>query len=224
MAILLLEDNGRLAALVSDCLQSADYKVDCVRSISDFYAYKASFHSELYLMDLGLPDGDGLLVIKDIRSKGDFTPVLVITARADISDRVCGLRYGADDYLVKPFHQLELVARVKAVLRRPPLLSPQHICVGNVSMDVSTGEITCHGQPAHIRRSERRLLSLLLRRVGRLLSRRAIEDELITIDRDVTSNAVEKTVSRLRAALARDDAGLEIATIKGEGYILKERR
>lgn len=223
MRIVLVEDNVRIGNLVSDYLSSAGFAVDHAKSMSEFRAIRTTAAHTLYIVDLGLPDGDGTQIIKEVRESGGGTLILVTTARAGIRDRVHGLNCGADDYLVKPFHHEELLARVRALLRRSPILAPQQIRAGNIVLDCSSGEISCKGRMAVMRPSERRLLALLLQRTGRPVPRLAIENELISLDREVTPNAVEKVISRLRSALSLHEAGIEIKTLKGLGYILEER-
>ena len=140
MRLLLVEDSARLRELLSESLRGADYPLDVVGTARDFSAAIASAEYDLLIIDLGLPDGDGLALIRELREAGNTTPVLVITARAAVDDRVAGLDSGADDYLVKPFNHTELLARVRALLRRPRALREPIVQVGNVAYNEKTGE------------------------------------------------------------------------------------
>ena len=133
MRLLLVEDSARLSELLSESLRGADYPLDVAGTARDFRAAIASAEYDLLIIDLGVPDGDGLTLIRELREAGNTTPVLVITARAAVDDRVAGLDSGADDYLVKPFNHTELLARVRALLRRPRALREPIVQVGNVA-------------------------------------------------------------------------------------------
>jgi DNA-binding response OmpR family regulator len=146
----------------------------------------------------------------------------VITARTAIDERVNGLDSGADDYLVKPFHQAELLARVRALLRRPREISSQLMKAGALVVDETTGEVHVDGEAVELRPRERRLLGVLLRRVGRTVPKSAIEVALSEFDRDVSATAIEVLVCRLRKALSQMPTGVAIETVRGIGYALKE--
>jgi DNA-binding response OmpR family regulator len=175
---------------------------------------------DLIIVDLGLPDGDGLAAIRGLRSSGHSMPILIITARGSIEDRVIGLDSGADDYLIKPFNHAELVARVRALLRRPSELQGPVLKFGRVEFDEARGEVSCSGKPIEVRLSERRLLAVLMRRSGKLVPKSTIEDALSQIGRELTANAVEVLVSRLRKALIESDTGVTIEAVRGAGYRL----
>src|SRR5689334_12439038 len=140
MRMLLLEDNARLRAVVGDSLRRNEYLVDAVGTAAAFRSAVAVVRYDLFIVDLGLPDGDGLTLIRELRSAGCEAPILVITAQAAIDARVSGLEGGADDYLVKPFHQAELLARIRALLRRPQSMRAQVMQAGFLSVDAETGE------------------------------------------------------------------------------------
>ena len=146
MRLLLVEDSARLRELLSESLRGADYPLDVAGTARDFRAAIASAEYDLLIIDLGLPDGDGLTLIRELREAENTTPVLVITARAAVDDRVAGLDSGADDYLVKPFNHTELLARVRALLRRPRALREPIVQVGNVAYNEKTGEIHADGK------------------------------------------------------------------------------
>jgi two-component system OmpR family response regulator len=181
-----------------------------------------SFSYDLYVLDLGLPDGDGNDILRQLRAAKQTAPIIITSARAQISERVSGLDCGADDYLVKPFHYSEFLARIRALLRRPARLAPTHLTVGNLVLDCANGDVSCEGQRVNLRPSERRLLSLLMRWPGRLVSRESIDNALLSIDHEVTPNAIDKAISRLRESLSRMPVGIWIRTINGLGYMLEE--
>ena len=222
MRILLIEDNVRVGSLLREHLNDAGYTVDLAMSVSEFEAMAKAFSYALYVLDLCLPDGDGKQIISLLRAAKRTAPIIITSARAQVSDRVSTLNCGADDYLVKPFHHSELLARIRALLRRSSHEASQYVRTGNLVLDCANGEVTCQGQRISIRASERRLLTLLMLRAAQLVPRHAIENVLESNGYDVTPNAVEKMVSRLRATLWEEQAGIQIKTIRGLGYMLED--
>ena len=220
MRLLLVEDSLRLQELLADPLRRAGYGLDAVGTVAELLNSVAVVQYDLIIVDLGLPDGDGLSAIRSLRSMGHSTPILIITARGSIEDRVVGLDSGADDYLIKPFKHAELLARVRALLRRPSELQGPVFRYGEVELDEARGEITCSGKPIELRLSERRLLAMLLRRSGSVVPKSTIEDALLD-GRELSANAVEVLVSRLRKALGEGSAGVTIETVRGIGYRLR---
>jgi len=220
MRLLLVEDSARLRELLSESLRGADYPLDIVGTASEFRAAIGLTDYDLLIVDLGLPDGDGLALIRQAREAGSTTPVLVITARATVDDRVAGLDGGADDYLVKPFNHTELLARVRALLRRPRALREPTLQVGNLVYSERTGEILVEGKLLDLRPSERRLLALLIGRAGRVVPKADIEEGLSGSGRELSPNAVETVISRLRKATDEGRAGIVIETVRGIGYML----
>ena len=224
MRLLLVEDNARLSELLSEVLRDAGYGVDCVATTAQFRSAVKSIAYDLCVVDLGLPDGVGLDVIRDLRGERVNLPILVVTARAAIDDRVAGLDSGADDYLSKPFNNVELLARVRALLRRPSELAEAVLRVGDTELNAATGEIRCGGQRIDLRLSERRLLAVLMRRHGSIVPKARIEEALSQFGRDLSPNAIEALVSRLRRALVEARSAVHIETVRGVGYILEEKR
>jgi DNA-binding response OmpR family regulator len=222
MRLLLVEDNRRLSALLADSLNRAGYGVDVVGTVAELLRSVASVPYDLSIVDLGLPDGDGLMAIRDLRNMGHGMPILVITARGSIEDRVNGLDIGADDYLIKPFNHAELLARVRALLRRPMELHGPILWKGNLELDESRGLARYAGKQVNLRLSERRLLALLMRRADGFVSKAAIEVALSECGREMSSNAVEALVSRTRKALTEAGAAIVIDTLRGVGYQLRE--
>jgi DNA-binding response OmpR family regulator len=172
------------------------------------------------VLDLGLPDQDGLEVLKKWRDDGDETPVLVLTARDAVEDRVKGLNAGADDYMLKPFAMEELVARVRALLRRPGGVLGTVLEEGNIELDTTAREVRVAQKTISISRREMEVLEQLLRRKGRLVPKDVLEDKIYGFDEEVSSNSVEVHVSRLRKRLTSSGASVVVHTIRGVGYML----
>ena len=169
--------------------------------------------------DLGLPDQDGLVLLKQLRAAGNTLPILVLTARGGVEDRVRGLDAGADDYLVKPFAQEELQARIRVLLRRPGGLLGQALELGRLRLDTVSREVTIGGVPQSLPPREMTVLEILLRRAGRVVPKTLLEDHLFGLSADVSSNAIEVYVHRLRKQLTESQAGVDIHTIRGIGYL-----
>jgi two-component system response regulator TctD len=222
MRLLLLEDSARLRDLLGETLREAGYSLDIVANANAFQKAIDDVRYDLVVIDLGLPDGDGLEIIRMLRSAGVSLPILVITARASVQDRIAGLDVGADDYLVKPFNHSELLARVRALLRRPAKLTGPEFRIGRLSFREVTGEVLCEEAPLRLRPSEVRLFSLLLREAGSVISKAVIEQTLSEFGKEITPNAIEVLVSRLRKALNEANTGVSLVTIRGFGYVLKE--
>jgi DNA-binding response OmpR family regulator len=177
---------------------------------------------EAILLDLRLPDGDGLTLLKSLRSRGNKTPVIVLTARDAVADRVRGLNAGADDYLIKPFAIEELVARINSILRRPNENLELRLRLANLEFDTAHREALVGGQPLTLPRRELGLLELLLRRAGRVVTRDALQDALYGEGDEIESNAVDANLSRLRKRLLEAGAQIRIRAVRGVGYLVQE--
>ena len=223
MRLLLVEDNDRLAQFVVKGLSDAGFIVDRVGRLEEAGAAVATASFDAIVLDLGMPDGDGGEWLKQRRAAGAKVPVLVLTARAGTSDKVKGLNSGADDYLAKPFEMAELAARLKALLRRPGGALGLTLELGRLSFDSVHREASVVGRPLALSRSELTLLELLLRRAGRVVARRMLEEGLYGFDDEVGPNSLEAHVSRLRKKLDAADAGIQIHTLRGIGYLAGER-
>jgi two-component system, OmpR family, response regulator QseB len=221
MRILLLEDNERLGQLVCEHLSQSRYVVDVSTCIADFRACAEYAHYDLYIFDLGLPDGDALQLIRDLRHGRCRVPILITSGRGQVNDRIAGLDVGADDYLVKPYNCNELIARVRALLRRPHLIERRLVTVGSLGLDNQTGDIHFDGELLDLPASERRLLALLMKRRNQLVPKPVIENLLTKVAAPSTPNAIEKLVSRLRRRI-NASMGVEVKTIRGDGYRLVE--
>jgi DNA-binding response OmpR family regulator len=222
MRLLLVEDSERLQELLSESLKNAGYMLDVVATVAELFNSVAAATYDLLIIDLGLPDGDGLGAIRSLRATGVSLPILIITARGTVDDRIAGLDSGADDYLTKPFNHAELMARVRALLRRPSELQGPVLRRGKTEFDQAKDEVRCAGNPIQLRLSERRLLAALMRRSGAVVAKSAIEGTLSQFSRELSPNAVEALVSRLRRALSETDSGIAIETVRGVGYRLVE--
>ncbi len=220
MRLLLVEDNPRLAGLIRDGLQGQGFAVDWCGTIAGTEAALQVNDYDLLLLDLGLPDGDGLELLRHVRRRKDTTPILILTARGGLDDRVNGLDAGADDYLVKPFQIPELAARCRALMRRPGAALGTILACGNVMLDTAERSITIATTPVEAPPREVDLLEHLLRRAGHVVAKAALENSLYAMDAEVTPNALEAVVSRLRKRLAAAGADVTIRTVHGVGYAL----
>lgn len=221
MKILLAEDTQDLAEAVATLLARAGHAVSVTSDGEDAAQLLVRERFDLVILDLNLPGMDGARLLKDLRARRDRTPVLVITARSAIDDRISILDLGADDYLVKPFDLRELEARTRALLRRPMGMSANAQVYGNVSFDAGSRQIVVDGRHVDLSRRELRLLEILLGQIGRTVRKERLIDQLFGPDDDVAPNAVELYVSRLRKKLAASD--IDIATLRGEGYVARLR-
>ncbi|MDF2620568.1 MAG: two component transcriptional regulator, winged helix family [Xanthobacteraceae bacterium] len=222
MRLLLVEDERELACLLEAGLKAAGFAIDRVRTVSDAEAALETERYDIAVLDLRLPDGDGLDLLKRQRAKGLAIPVLILTARDSLADRIRGLEQGGDDYVLKPFHMAELVARLRALLRRPNQALGANIVVGNVALNTADRSVTVSKAPLPLSRRELGLLELFMRRSGRVLTRDCIERALYSFDDELESNAVEVLLHRLRRKLMGAGASPEIHTLRGIGYLLEE--
>jgi DNA-binding response OmpR family regulator len=220
MRLLLVEDNERLAALISNALARAGFEVDAFTTAAAAWsAIRSVAYSEM-ILDLGLPDQDGLSLLRELRASGNMLPILILTARGGTEDRVRGLDAGADDYLVKPFANEELLARIRALLRRPGNLVGDTLELGSLLFDTASRQLTVGNRPQLFSPRELAVLEILLRRSGRVISKKLVEDHLFGLSGDVGSNAIEVYVHRLRKQLAEVGADVQIHTIRGVGYLI----
>lgn len=224
MRILLVEDNVELAGLVARGLAASGYAVDVVNGLDDARIALGGIGYTAMILDLGLPDGDGMTLLRELRARQTPIPVLILTARSGVDDRVAGLNSGADDYLVKPFATEELVARIQAILRRPGQLLGRSLSLANLTYDTESRQLFIGGEPRLLSARELSVLEILLRRQGRVVPKKAIEDHIFGLTGEIASNAVEVYVSRLRKQLDAFSAAVEVRTIRGIGYLLSEVR
>ncbi len=223
MQLLVVEDNEKMAALLAKLLTDSGFAVDAVGTVDEALAALDVATYDLILLDLGLPDGDGGALIRSLRRDKCNTLILVATARDDVTQRVRTLNDGADDYLVKPFHPEELVARIRALLRRPQQTVGEELTAGNVTLDTNMMAATIDGMAADLSRRELGVLAALMRNQDRLLPRQRLVDTIYTFDDEVTPNAIEAAVSRLRKRLEANGASVTVSAMRGLGYVLSER-
>ncbi|HZR85810.1 MAG TPA: response regulator transcription factor [Bradyrhizobium sp.] len=222
MRLLIVEDNEELAELLAKGLQTAGYESDTLSSIEEARSVlETTFYAAL-ILDLGLPDGDGLELLRELRHRNNPIPVLVLTARGGLHDRVHGLRSGADDYLVKPFALEELIARLEAQLRRPGQLLGSSLRIANLEFNTHSRQASIDEQPQVLSARETAVLELLMRSKGRVVSKKQVEDHIYGHSGDVGSNAIEVYVHRLRKQLSDRGARVQVHTIRGVGYLIAE--
>jgi len=224
MRLLIVEDNIELSRLVAAGLVAAGYETDIVGSVGEAREAVRSVSYAAMILDLNLPDGDGLSILIELRRRMDPLPVLVLTARDGLQDRVNGLRNGADDYLAKPFAVVELVERLEAILRRPGQLLGSSLNLANLVYDTESRQVFIDGVPRIFSARETSVLEILLRRQGRVVPKKNVEDHIFGLTSDVASNAVEVYVSRLRKQLGEYGAKILIHTIRGVGYLMAEEK
>lgn len=223
MKFLVVEDNLRLSNLVSTSLKDAGHAVDTATTVGEARHYMAASAYDLVILDLGLPDEDGVSFLRELHSRRQNQPILVATARGALNDKVQGLELGADDYLVKPFHMSELLARCRALLRRPGGAMAAQLNVGNIVLDADSHELRIDGRLVEVSRKEVNALMLLMRRAGRVVARESLDDLLHEQNRDVGANATEAIISRLRRRLAAANSSVAIVTIRGVGYLIGDK-
>jgi len=214
MRILLVEDDDMLGEAVRDGLRQESYVVDWVRDGGAALAALSAVAFSALVLDLGLPRGDGLSVLRWLRQGGQTTPVVIVTARDRVTDRITGLDAGADDYLIKPFDIDELSARLRAITRRVIGCAESMLTVGDVMLDLRQRLVTYRGEPAALTAREYAVVELLMRKAGCLATRAEIEEELYGFEDDIGSNAIEVHIHNLRRKLGP----LFITNVKGRGY------
>ncbi len=221
MRLLIVEDNERLAGLIAEGLGRRGFICDIAPDLATAEDSLAGAEFDAIILDLGLPDGDGLAWLQHQRALRQLVPALMLTARGGLEDRIAGLDAGADDYLVKPVDIEELAARIRALLRRPGPRAVSVLESGLLRFDPVTREARLDDRVIDLSRREADLLELLMRRLGSVVVRDAIENALYSFNEPVTPNAVEAIVSRLRRKL--EDAGLagQLHTVRGVGYMLR---
>lgn len=223
MRLLIVEDEQRIIEVLAAGLQAAGFITDAVETAAYADEALSSIAYDAVVLDLGLPDYDGLKVLKRARRRGQQLPVLILTARDAVEDRVRGLDAGADDYLVKPFAIKELVSRIKALLRRPGGALGTVLVAGNIELDTIGREVTVAGDRARLSRRELAVLEHLLRRLGRVVPREILEEKLYGLDQEPESNAVLVHLHHLRRKLTELNASVDIHTVRGIGYVLTEK-
>ena len=219
MRILLLEDDKMIAEALSDMLHAAGFAVDCV---ADGIAAENALQPEIYdiaLLDIGVPGQDGLSVLRHLRAKNCDLPVILITARDTVEERINGLDSGADDYVIKPFAPSELLARIRALLRRRSGHATPILSNGTITLNPATREVSANGQVTRLSAREYALLYSLLLQPGTILSRQELEEKLYGWNEEVESNAVEVVIHGIRKKLGSN----VIKNVRGLGWLVDRR-
>ena len=222
MRITLIEDSAALASGIRNALTDRGYAVNWIAHGTEADSFLAREGSDVVVMDVNLPGVSGLELVSRLRARGDSTPVLMLTARGDPHDRVAGLDVGADDYLVKPFDMSELLARIRALLRRRAPIRPQQERIGDLTFDHAAGRLTGRDGPIPLSRRELALFVLLLEMSGRIASKGYIAENLYGVGSEIEPNAVELLMSRLRRKIGEN--GVTFRTVRGLGYVLEADR
>ncbi len=224
MRILVVEDQSEMAALIVDRIADSGFAADHVGELgAAFEALKARDYP-LMLLDRRLPDGDGVSAIPRIRQLRPGIRVMLVTALKSMDEKVDGLDAGADDYLTKPFDTEELLARMRASLRRPGAVPPPPVVVGNLSFDLGAQEAFVAERPLALNRREKLLLETLMRRAERAVTHAALIEEIYGLDEAVQADALKMLVSRLRQRLKELRADVEIHAARGIGYLITKSR
>lgn len=216
MPILLVEDDDDLAAGLKTALQHEGFAVNRVALGRDALGAVAAAVPDIVILDIGLPDIDGLTVLQRIRKTLPDLPVIILTARATLDDKVAGLDSGADDYLAKPFETEELLARIRVMQRRLSTVKSNEIEIGPVTLDTATQDVRIGADRVELSRREYMLLKALMEKAGRVQTREALEDRLYSWGEEIASNAVEVHIHHLRKKLVPEF----IKTIRGVGYVI----
>lgn len=220
MRLLLAEDSPKLSAWLGKALRQHGYAVDLTLDGAEADSLLKTETYDAVVLDLSLPNLDGLVLLERLRIRGDTTPVLVLTARSELDQRVQGLNLGADDYLAKPFELTELEARLKAIMRRAQGAAVSRMGLGPLVHDGSSREFTLHGVRLCLRPKEHAVLEVLLARAGKAVSKTQLYEHVFSIDATTAQDVVEIYIHRLRKQL--HDSGVTIVTLRGLGYVLEE--
>ena len=222
MRILVVEDEPKVASFVRRALEAEHHAVDVATDGQVGLAKAVAGAYDLVVLDVMLPKRDGLAVLRELRAGGHAVPVLLLTARAEVADKVAGLDVGADDYLTKPFAVEELLARVRALLRRGAAAAPPRLAIADLTLDPVTREVTRAGKRIELTAREYALLEFFLRNRGRVLGRALIAQHVWGVDFDTFTNVIDVYVNYLRRKIDADFEPKLVHTVRGVGYVLKE--
>ena len=222
MRVLIAEDEVEIAKALKVMLERSKYSVDIVHNGNDAYDYIIMSTYDAIVLDIMMPGMDGLAVLEKIRSEGVTTPVLFLTAKGQLDDRVAGLNAGADDYLPKPFATAELIARVKALTRRSDVYAPVVLSLGNTRLDCNSYELSCGGKPIRLNNKEYQMMELLMRHPHQIFSTEHLMEKIWGLDAEAEIDVVWTYIGFLRRKLKLLGAGVEIKTVRGAGFSLEE--
>lgn len=218
MKVLIVEDDKLLRDGVEQALLREGYTCDCAKTATEADSFIQLDEYSAVLLDLGLPDIDGLTLLRTWRKRGIFTPVLIMTARDALDDRVSGLDAGADDYLIKPFELVELFARLRAIIRRHQGQGDNLITAGDIALDLSSKQVFFKDNPLELTVREFAILSRLILKKGKTVARETLQQDIYSWNDNFSSNTLEVYIHHLRHKLGKD----RITTVRGMGYRLEE--
>ena len=219
---MLIEDEPDMARLIASLIADAGYSIDRASCGGEALEAVKRYPYDLMLLDRRLPDGDALALLPEFRATRPGIRLMMISALDGLSERVTGLNAGADDYLTKPFQGEELIARIRACLRRPGCETNPPLVLGTLSLDLNSGTVTVAGKPATLHKRELTLLEALMRRANRVTTREVLLDEIYGLGDDVMQNTLDALISRLRKRVTQLGAGVAIHTVRGVGYLMTE--
>ena len=224
MRVLIADDEPEMASVLEALLHRENYAVDVVHDGQDALDYGLADNYDCLVLDIMMPKKDGIQVLQALRARNVSTPVLLLTAKGQVEDRIAGLDSGADDYLPKPFHNGEFLARVRALTRRGQVFTPSVLAAGNVRLDCSTFELQCGGSAIRLGSKEFQMLELLMRQQGRVISAEQFMERVWGYDSEAEISVVWAYISYLRRKLEAVGADVRIATRRGFGYLLEEAK
>jgi two-component system OmpR family response regulator len=222
MRILVVEDEAEMASLLASIVGEAGFVVDVVGSIGDALEASRQRDYGVILLDRRLPDGDGVSRLREFRALRPSARIIMVSALDALTDKVGGLDAGADDYLTKPFQSEELLARIRACLRRPAGEALPPLALGALSLDLASREVAVEGRPCAFNRRELMLLQAMMCRANRVATRESLMEEVYGLQDDVQANTLDSLVARLRRRLESLNARIEVHTVRGIGYMLTE--
>lgn len=223
MRILVADDEPEMTMVLEALLKRTHYSVDVVHSGPDALDYGLAENYDGIILDIMMPGLDGLQVLQALRARGVTTPVLLLTAKSQVEDRVAGLEGGADDYLPKPFDNRELVARVQALTRRAGAYAPRLLTAGNLTLDCAAFTLRCGPASVRLGNKEFQMLEMLMRKTGCLISTRQFMEHIWGYDSEAEINVVWVYISCLRRKLEALGANVRIAARRGQGYLLEDK-
>lgn len=224
MRVLIADDEPEMASVLEALLHRENYAVDVVHDGQDALDYGLADNYDCLVLDIMMPKKDGIQALQALRARNVSTPVLLLTAKGQVEDRIAGLDSGADDYLPKPFHNGEFLARVRALTRRGQVYTPSVLTAGNVRLDCSTFELQCGGSAIRLGSKEFQMLELLMRQQGRVISAEQFMERVWGYDSEAEISVVWAYISYLRRKLEAVGADVRIATRRGFGYLLEEAK